>query len=137
MSSLLDTAGGGAGAAGELLGGYAGMMAGQAEAKYDNLMASSAEWTSTMKLIQQDRMSYQVMGRTQAAIGANGGTVGGSAESILRMNAQNLAMDHSIIKQQGLVEAAGWHQKAKAATQAGNMAMISGVIKAGASVATM
>lgn len=120
-----------AGAASDLLGGIGGFLGGQDMASQDSANASQIHLSTQLKLLQQERMGYQVQSKAQAAIGASGLAGGGSAEEILRMNATNLALDHGILQMQGTNEEANWRNKASAAKQGAWTSLASGIISGG------
>lgn len=137
MSNLLNDIGGGLDAAGSFaagIGGYVGEM-GSASRLQD--AAARVERATQVRLLQQDRVGYQVQGKTLNNIGANGGTIGGSAEDIIRMNAQNLALDHGIIQQQGSEQASQYTSAASQAEDTGLGDLIGGVVKGAATLALL
>lgn len=120
-------AGGGLSAAGDLIGGISSFMSGAATGHKLKDAARRVDVATSIKLLQQQRMGYRLQGQAEAAIGAAGGTVGGSAESILRMNASNLALDHGIIQAQGSEEAAQLRAAASASFASGWGGLLKGV----------
>lgn len=129
--------GGAIGAAGSLAGGVFGFMSGMSSASKLRDAAKRNDVATAIKLVQQDRQGYQLQGKTEANIGANGITESGSAADILRMNAQNLALDHGIIQNNGSEQSASLRSKASAASSGAWGSLVSGVLNGAASAASL
>lgn len=124
----MGSLGGYASAAGNLLGGIGQYAGGMAQASSDAGAAKRSVVATQLKLRQQERQGFMLTGKAQAAIGAQGWAAeSGSAASILRSNAQQLAMDHGIMQMQGS-ELESQYLTAASKAKAGAMG---GLIKAG------
>ncbi len=132
MTDLLTNPGTGISAAGDLLGGIGSFAGSMSSADKLKAAATRENYATAVRLAQQQRQGYQVQGRAEADIGASGGTMGGSAEDILRSNAQQLSLEHGIIQQQGSEQASQYTTAASGALASGWGSLISGVAKAGA-----
>jgi hypothetical protein len=124
--------GSGLGAAGDLLGGIGGFMSGMDQEKQFKYAARMTEEQTAMRQMMSDRQGLMIQGAAKAQIGASGIEQTGSAQSVLRMNAQQIALNKGIIGQQGAYEAASWLAKAKAASTGAWTSLASGVLNAGA-----
>jgi len=133
--SISGYAGSGLSAAGDLFSGVGGIFSGEASASYDKFMQRVVDESTNLKLAHQERQGYMLQSQAQADIGANGLAMGGSAEDIVRMNAQNLALENAAIQQSGAIEAGGWGIKARAASGAGIMGAIEEGVKAAGTIA--
>lgn len=122
--------------AGSLVAGIGGFISGMSSASKLKDAAKRVNVATAIRLVQQDRLGYQVQGKTQAAIGANGGTVGGSAEDILRMNAMNLALDHGILQATGSERASEFTTAASAASAGAWGDLIGGIVSGAATAAS-
>lgn len=116
-------------AAGDLFGGIGDYMAGQSTAAYDKFEQQMVEQSTALQSMMQKRQAYRIQSAARADIGDSGLADSGSAQEILRMNAQNLALDNGIINQQGAVRAGALGMQARAAETAGTMGLISGIME--------
>ena len=117
-------------AAGDLLGGAMSYIGGQAAAASDSGSATRVKYRTDVQLAQQQRKGFQIQGSAETAIGANGGTFGGSSADILRSNAQQLSLEHGMIQSQGSEQEASLAASAKAAKSGGIGGLIKGVVGA-------
>ncbi len=70
------------------------------------------EQSTAIKLVQQDRETALGLGRTEADIAGAGFSESGSALDILRSGAQQGALAHQVLNQQGLITEAGYTEQA-------------------------
>lgn len=120
---------------GDVLSGIGDFMGSQAEASQLKFQQRNVEAFTALQEYMQKRQAYQVQSRAQADIAANGLADSGSAQEILRMNAQNLALDAGIINYQGGLKAGQLGMEARAAETQGYEQLASGIIKGAASAA--
>lgn len=69
--------------------------------------------STAIRATQEERQATMALGQERAAIGASGFTQSGSALDILRSSAQQGALAHQLITQQGLINEAGYEEQAK------------------------
>jgi hypothetical protein len=78
------------------------------------------EQSTAIQAAQAQRQLYMTLGTSRATAAGAGGTGGGSAADILRSSASQGALNTAVLKQQGLITAAGYQEQATAYTaQAG------------------
>jgi len=69
--------------------------------------------STAIQQMQQERASYQAIGRTQADIAGAGFAASGSALDILRDSTSQAALTNAVIGQQGLITEAGYEEQAQ------------------------
>jgi hypothetical protein len=137
------SASGGMSAASSLLGGYADLKAGNASAKVlrgnADTMRTNAELTAnstSLRVMQQQRKAYQVLGGQRADIAGAGLAASGSALDVIRSSAQQSSVDKSLIQMQGQIDvnsmtrqAQNYDAQAKAAQKAGKASFFGSIGK--------
>ena len=81
------------------------------------LAKQEAEFTKESTAVQQAQATRQItmtIGAQKAGVAATGFTQSGSALQLLRSSAQQAALSHQMITQQGLITEAGYNEQAKA-----------------------
>jgi hypothetical protein len=74
--------------------------------------AADIEKLSTgIKLEQATRQGYQVLGATEAAAGANGLSLTGSAMDVLRSNRQQVSLEKNLTEMQGTIDEFGYRRR--------------------------
>ena len=111
------------GAVQDLFGGFADFTKGAgaaAEAKQygmaEKLAKQNAEFeqeSTAIRVMQQDRTTYQMTGGAQADVAAAGFSNSGSSLDILRSNAQQGALASAVLEKQGAITTAGYQEQAK------------------------
>jgi len=75
--------------------------------------AQFTEMSTAIKLTQQDRELYKSLGQTRADVAGAGFAESGSALDLLRESAQQGALTHAVMSQQGLITEAGYREQAQ------------------------
>lgn len=123
------------GAAGDLLGGIGGFVGAKGYKKAAKLARENARLAHVATEIenrQQERQIYQVIGAQQAATGAAGFSLSGSAIDLMKSSAQQGSLDQALISNQGLIEENTYLAQAsqyEAAGKASKLGGIGGLIK--------
>jgi hypothetical protein len=120
-------------------------------AAFSQQEAEFTKQSTAIKQAQSDRELYKALGQTQEGVASAGFTEGGSALDILRESAQQGALTHQVLGQQGLITEAGYQEEAQSyqnmaaaadvAIKADKFAQkadfISGALKGAAAIATL
>lgn len=131
------------GAAGDLLGGLGSFAAAKGykkAAKFARQNARLAHIATEIENRQQERQIYQVVGAGQAAIGAAGFSLSGSAIDLMKSSAQQGSLDQALISNQGLIEENTYLAQAaeyEAARKGGILGGLGGIVKAGIGIASL
>lgn len=129
------------GAAGDLLGGIGGFVAAKGykkAASFAKANARLAHIATEIENRQQERQIYQVIGAQQAATGAAGFSLSGSAIDLMKSSAQQGSLDQALISNQGLIEENTYLAQAaqyEAAGKASKLGGIGGLIKGAIGIA--
>ena len=98
-------------AAANLLGGYSSLMAGNAAASANQGNAATARTnaaivgnSTALKVMQQGRKAYQILGGQRADIAGAGLAASGSALDVIRSSARDASVDKSLIQMQGQMD---------------------------------
>lgn len=146
--STLSNIGTGLGAAGDLLGGITGFMAGNAAAGGYKTAASMAQnnaqlsaASTQLKLVRQRRQAFQALGGQQRDVAAAGLANSGSALDVMRSSARDAALDSALINEQGqinvndyLAKSSEYTAQANASEDSGTGDLLGGILKAGATI---
>jgi hypothetical protein len=138
--------GGAFSAAGDLFGGIAGFIGGNASAKgykkaakYAHQNAIISEEAGEIKLAQTERQIFKTIGAQQAGYAAAGLTGGGSAQAILRDSLSQGSLEKAIVNAQKMIDVNGYLAQeaqfkamAKAAKAGGIGSLVGGIASAGA-----
>ncbi len=74
------------------------------------------EVSTGIKQVQAERQIYQTIGQQESEVGGGGFAASGSALDVLRSSAQQGALTHAVIGQQGLITEAGYDEQAQSYT---------------------
>lgn len=99
----------------DILKSQGDVLEGQQYGEAATLADLNAQYTARSTAIQTaqaDRELFLNMGGAKAAIGASGGTEGGSAGDILRASASQGALNRAVLGEQGLITEAGYTEQA-------------------------
>lgn len=88
--------------------------------------AAIARLSTDIQLNQENRQAYKVIGATEAAVGAGGGALSGSALDVLKSNQQQLSLNKQLTEAQGEIDINSWKEKAGADRGAAEAAKASG-----------
>lgn len=147
MSSLSDI-GTGLGAAGDLLGGITGFMAGNAAASGYKTAASIAQSNARLtaastglQVLQQQRQAYQVLGGQKRDVAAAGLANSGSALDVMRSSARDAAINEAVTNEQGqinvndyLAKSSEYSAEATASQDKGTGGLLGGILGAASAV---
>jgi hypothetical protein len=89
--------------------------------------AAIEKLSTGIQLEQKARQGYQIIGATEAAAGANGLSLSGSAMDVLRSNRQQTSLETSLTAMQGEIDVNSWLEKAAADEGAAQAAQAGGI----------
>lgn len=114
--AVADLLGGKATAAGLRLKAHGDRVEGDLYSDAADLAQQNEEFTrqsTAVKLFQQERESYKILGGQQADIAGSGFMDSGTALDLMRDSASQAALSHALIGQQGNIAEEGYQQQAK------------------------
>lgn len=127
-SGALNGLGGLFGAAGDIFGGFERANSLNEEAQFYKQSAALTKASGQLKLLAQQRQTYQMLGATRAAAAGNGLKLSGSAESILRSNAGNAAIERNLIGINNEIAVKGLLEQEQQAKEEAQGAEIGGIM---------
>jgi hypothetical protein len=110
-----------------VLGAVSSYKAGAAAEDAAEEQAYKSMMQMRINLIRQDREGEQVMGAQQAATGAAGFSLSGSAIDLLKSSVSNASLDSALIAAGGAADAAALSAQGKAARAQGTAGAVAGI----------
>lgn len=82
-------------------------------ADFSRFNAKITEQSTGIQQMQQARTATQALGGVEAGVAAGGFNLSGSGIDLLRSSAQQAALEHAIVGQQGQITALGYEEQGK------------------------